>query len=213
MELLKRAIECCSYLKIDNIVVHSIHQKGFLKEECFKENKAFYLSFLDFANDLGVKILTENFNKMIFPSEWYWIDNPHDLIELIESVDHPNLGVCYDIGHANLIDIPQHEQIKLLGKYINAIHVQDNNGEKDYHVPPLMGTTNFDSVMYGLKEIGFKGYFTLEAEYTFMRSAFKTKFEKDDRLGVVPLFLKLESQKMLYKIAKHILESYDLFEE
>lgn len=212
MFMLRRSIECCAYLGIENIVVHSGHENGVLKEENFRKNKDFYLSFLDFAQNLGVKILTENFNKMAYPDTWYWTDNVYDLKELVEYINHPNLAVCYDIGHANMQKTPQHEQIKHLGKYLKALHVQDNNGEIDYHFAPFFGTANYDSVISGLKEIGFNGYFTLEADCFFMRKEFRTEFG-ENKLFSVPLEIKLDAEKMLYKIAKHILESYGLFDE
>ena len=212
MFMLRRSIECCAYLGIENIVVHSGHENGVLKEEYFRKNKDFYLSFLDFAQNLGVKILTENFNKMAYPDTWYWTDNVYDLKELVEYINHPNLAVCYDIGHANMQTMSQHEQIKYLGNYLKALHVQDNNGEIDYHIAPFFGTTNYDSVMSGLKEIGFNGYFTLEADCFFMRKEFRTEFG-ENKLFSVPLEIKLDAEKMLYKIAKHILESYGLFDE
>ena len=213
MFMLRRSIECCAYLGIDKIVVHSGHEMGVLKKENFEKNKEFYLSILDFAQNLGVKILTENFNKMTLPDKWYWTDNPCDIVQLLELINHPNLAVCYDIGHANLIDIAQHEQLATLGKRVEALHVQDNNGQLDYHVAPFFGTTNFDSVMYGLKEIGYNGYFTLESTNFYTGDYFKKKFDKDDRLFGLPIELKIQGQKLLYQLAKHMLVSYDCFEE
>ena len=211
-KVLRRVIECCSYLKIDKLVVHSIFKREISKAENFKLNKEFYLNFLDYAESLGVKILTENFNKCISPEKLYYIDDVKDLKELVEYINHKNLGVCYDIGHANMQDAPQNEQLKVLGKYVDALHVQDNNGLIDYHIAPFFGTTNYDSVMDGLKEIGYNGYFTLEATYFFMRPEFRTKY-KENKLFRVPFEIKLEAEKMLYSIAKHILLTYDCFEE
>ena len=212
MFILKRSIECASYLGIENIVVHSGHQQNVLKEESFKKNKEFYLSILDFAEELGVKILTENFNKMAYPDTWFWTDNVYDVIELVEYINHPNLAVCYDIGHANMQKTPQHEQIIHLGKYLKAVHVQDNNGYLDYHVAPFFGTTNFDSVMHGLKEIGFNGYFTLEASNFYTGDYFKTKFG-ENKLYTLPIEFKIKGQKLLYELTKHILVTYDCFSE
>ncbi len=211
-KVLRRVIECCSYLKIENLVVHSLLKRGISKEETFRLNKEFYLSFLDYAESLGVKILTENFNKCVDPNSFYYIDNSCDLVEFVEYVNHPNLFVCYDIGHANMQETPQDEQIKTLGKHIKALHVQDNNKLVDYHVAPFFGTTNYDSVMDGLKEIGYNGYFTLEANCFFMRKEFRTRYG-ENKLFTVPLEIKLEAEKLLYSIAKHILISYNAFEE
>lgn len=212
MFMLRRSIECCAYLGIDNIVVHTGHQAGIFKEESFRLNKEFYLSFLDYAQDLGVKILTENFNKCENPSSYYYIDNVYELKQLIDYINHPNLYVCFDIGHGNMQETSLYEQIKYLGGLIKALHVQDNEKTKDLHTAPFFGTANYDEVMCALKEIGYNGYFTLEADCFFMRKEFRTEFG-ENKLFSVPLEIKLDAEKMLYKIAKHILVSYDLFEE
>lgn len=212
MKALYRSIECSAYLGIENLVVHSGHQRGILKEENFIKNKEFFLPVLDFAQNLGVKILTENLNLMKCPNEWYWTETVEDVKELVEYINHPNLYVCYDIGHANMQPVPQHEQLKVLGELIKAIHVQDNNAGADYHLPPLVGTTNYDSVMKGLIDIGFNGYFTLEASNIFMNKDFKTPFE-ENRLALLPIEFRLKGEKLMYEVAKYILQTYNCFEE
>ena len=208
--LVKRSIECCSYLGIDKIVLHWGLKEGIDKQEYLELNKEFYLKFLDYAEGLGVKILTENANNT--PFNGYFAKNTQELLELVEYVNHPNLAVCYDVGHGNMFDVPQHEQIIPFNKHLVALHVNDNLKTRDYHVAPFFGSTNFDSVMYGLKEIGYNGYFTLESTYFYTGDAFKTKFG-ENKLFTVPLELKLKGEKLLYELTKHILVTYDCFSE
>ena len=44
-----------------------------------------------------------------------------------------------------------------------AIHYKDNSGYSDAHLMQYCGTLDQDAVMKALIEIGYSGYFTLEA--------------------------------------------------
>lgn len=213
IEVNKRCIEACALLGIDHTVVHAGHLKGIsTKEESFEKNKEFYNKLLPFAEEQGVYILTENFNKMFDPN-WYWPDDAQTVLELVEYINHPMLKVCWDTGHGNMKDIPQNESLKLLGKYVRAIHVQDNWSFDDHHLAPFFGTMNLDSLMHGLLEIGFNGYFTFEACSMFMSSQKRRPFLEDTCLLEVPLEIKLKGESLLYEIGKYILTAYDCFEE
>ncbi len=205
-------IKACAKLSIPNLVVHSGYEKGISKEECFKRNKEFYDRLLPYATEYSVDILTENFNKMWDP-ETYWIDNAQELRELVDYIDHPLLNVCWDIGHGNLQSTPQHEALKILGDKVHALHVQDNYNRADSHKAPFFGTTNWDSVMHGLKEIGYNGYFTFESDNLLTGAHAKRAFDQDSRLLVPPVEFQLTLEKLLYDIGKYILTSYDCFEE
>ena len=67
--------------------------------------------------------------------------------------------------------------------------------------------------MYGLKDIGYNGYFTFEADSMFMPPHRKRQFEGDTRLLRVPLEIRIKGEALLYEIGKYILTAYDCFEE
>ena len=205
-----RSIEACALLGIPHIVVHSGYAPNVSVEETMERNKAFYAPLLAAAERCGVTILTENFNKMAF-EDVYWIDNATDLLALINYVDHPLFHAVWDAGHGNLQDMPQHEELAILGKHVRALHVQDNRGDRDSHLMPFQGTLNLDSLMFGLKSIGYDGYFTFEADAMMLGT--RRPFPDDTRLAAVPMELKMMAEKLLYATGKHILTAYDCFEE
>jgi len=207
-----RCIESCAILGIDSVVVHSGYEYGLTKEECFARNKAFYMRLLPQAEKLRIHVLTENFNKM-YKEGVFWIDNARDVLALIEYVDHPYFHTCWDAGHGNLQDMPQDEALRILGKHVYALHVQDNMGDKDSHLPPLFGTLNLDSLMHGLMDIGYQRAFTFESSSFFSPGKNRRPFEKDQRMLNAPLQLKLKAENLLYEIGKCTLEAYDCFEE
>ncbi len=202
-----RSIDVSAELGIKNIVVHSGYRPHLPKFETFRENREFFMPLLKRAEELDVYILCENFNKM-GDVNTYWIDNAYDLREFIDYVDHPRLHACWDMGHGNLQSHPQHEAIRLLGKeHLYALHVQDNLGDRDSHLCPYFGTLNLDSVMFGLKEIDFQGYFTFEVDALPYYQAPRADFPQDTRLLRPSLELKIAAEKFLYAVGEHIIKT------
>ena len=206
-----RCVDACGAWKIKNLVVHSGYRRGLSPEETFEENKAFFLPLLDRAEKYGVNILVENFNKMNIDG-LYWIDNAPDLLRMIECVDHPLFHAVWDVGHANMQEMPQDEALGLLGKHVKALHIQDNMGDKDSHLTPFLGSLSLDAVMNGLMDIGYDGYFTFEVS-AFAPAAKRRRSSCDDRLLQAPIEIRDAFERYLYELGKCILEKYNCFEE
>lgn len=212
VRLTKQSVTAAAYLGIPNIVVHSGYAKDMPKAETFKQNKLFYEDILKVAEKHGITVLTENFNKM-FDEHYYWVDSAEDLSELIEYIDHPLLKACWDVGHGNLQELPQHEALKMLGDKVRALHIQDNMGNDDHHTFPFTGTLNFDSIMHGLQDINYKGYFTFEADNMPASASRRRKFEEDTRCLQLPVEFRRKYESILYDIGRFILTKYNCFEE
>ena len=206
-----KCVYACKTLGIPNLVVHSGYLPGLSVEETFALNKVFYRPLLSAAEECGVNILVENFNKMHVEG-LYWIDNAPDLLALIEYVDHPLFHAVWDVGHANMQEMPQDEALRLLGKHVYALHVQDNLGNSDAHMAPFFGSTSLDAVMHGLLDIGYDGYFTFESGNIFLPTGKKRPYDADKRLLRAPLSLRLKAEQFLYEIGKCVLEAYDVYE-
>ena len=212
IEATKKSIEACAELGIKNIIVHSGYDSGISKEECFIRNKEFYNKLFPTAEKFVINILTENFNKMCIP-EIFWVDNASDMHELIEFIEHPLFHCCWDTGHANMQEMPQNEELKILGKDVYALHVQDNFKNDDHHTAPFFGTLNLDSLMHGLIDIGYNGYFTFEADCMITPTNRKRSYQEDKRLVLPSIEIKDKAESLLYDIGKHILTAYNCFEE
>lgn len=207
-----RCIDACAEWNIPNIVVHSGYAQGLSKEQTFEENKKFFLPLLERAEKYNINILVENFNRMCVPG-LYWIDNARDLLALIEIVNHPLFHAVWDIGHANLQEMPQDEELKLLSHHVRAFHIHDNMGDNDSHLAPFLGTVNLDAVINGMFDIGYKGYFTFEVGRFFVSPEYRRKFDKSKLLESAPIELRDEFEKYLYQLGKCVLEKYNCFEE
>lgn len=86
------------------------------------------------------------------------------LIELVDLVNSPHVGICWDFGHAHLTRESQPESLRRIGCRLKATHVQDNGGISDEHTLPFRGTIPWESVMPVLGEIGYQGDFTYEMQ-------------------------------------------------
>lgn len=217
-----RSIEACGYLGIKKLVVHSGVNRAMKgaenMEEYIRQVCSFYEALYPAMEKHGVYVLAENY----IPSgdDTCLFHTGDTLCRLMEMCSHPLMGVCWDIGHANLTGPEdQYKNIMKLGSYLKAVHIQDNYGIHDDHIAPLMGTVDIDAVMRGLKDGGFidnGGVFTFEAENIITRTdAWPNKRNiTGDCVAAIPdIKVKKQAECMLYEIGKHILTKYDCFED
>ncbi len=85
-----------------------------------------------------------------------------ELHELIDAVGAPNMGICLDVGHANVQGVPMDEAVRQCRDRLIATHIQDNDGLRDQHLAPFRGTIDWDSGMAALRESAYDGIFNLE---------------------------------------------------
>ena len=83
-------------------------------------------------------------------------------IEIVRAAGEPNVGVCLDSGHAHLSGVDVAAQVRAAGKLLRDTHFHDNvgpiNGQLfDQHIPPGLGTINWQDVCRALNAIDFPG--------------------------------------------------------
>jgi len=84
------------------------------------------------------------------------------LIALVDDVGSPNVGICLDTSHANVMkaDIPA--GIRRMGERIVATHISDNLGAHDDHLFPFGGRIQWQPIVEALREVGYARLFNLE---------------------------------------------------
>lgn len=133
------SIETGKKLGVSNVVVHTCCHPVMVNQnviDIWCETAAAYLGML--AEKYQVKIFVENTLDI----------NPKILKRLMEMADHERLGVCLDVGHANLSKVPVEVWMEKLRPYIGYMHLNDNMGVYDEHMP--IGTGTIDWI--GLRE-------------------------------------------------------------
>ena len=94
----------------------------------------------DFADDLGVRIAVENMPRM----KLILGKVPDEMAGMIELADRENLGMTLDVGHAHTNGVLS-EFLKM--KEIVHVHIHDNKGRSDEHLPIGDGTIAWAEVM------------------------------------------------------------------
>ena len=159
----KRAIECTAEAGGKICIIHPDNNKS------AEENAQMYLELLPFAKGCGVKIATENM--------WNWNDekdeaasaacsDPASFNAHLDAVNDDFFVACLDIGHAEMRGLGTNapEMIKALGSRLQALHIHDNDLWHDSHQIPMSMGIDFEATAKALKEIDYKGYFTLECD-------------------------------------------------
>lgn len=75
-----------------------------------------------------------------------------------------SLGFCYDSGHDFIWSKTPYELLKKYGSRLWAVHLHDNMGVKDDHLPPGEGRLNWDIIRTGIEKSSYKGSLTLESD-------------------------------------------------
>ena len=211
----KRIIEVCGMLGIENAVIHVGWKEHITKEEFFEMNYHAIKPLFPVMEKSKVNLLIENSSRANMGDKYYLFSGA-EIKEFIKYVNHPLVHACWDVGHAN-IEGAQYENITALGDDLRALHVHDNNGKSDEHVVLFRGTLNIDEVITALIDIGYKGYFTFEADSTL--SFGKTwllnrrEFDKDTRLFNPTTEMFDAAEKFLFDIGKACLNAYGIYEE
>lgn len=135
-------------------------------------NVEFFSKLMPFAREYGVKLAVENmwdWDTKISRAFFCNCATAESYLEHILPVNDDHFVACLDIGHAemmgdltNCVDI-----IKTLGTKIQALHIHDNDKIHDNHEIPLSMNIDFPPIIKALKDVGYKGDFTLEASTYF----------------------------------------------
>jgi len=105
---------------------------------------------LKIAEELNILIAIENTSRADY--------NQFVLKELPSQ----NLGLCYDSSHDWLYNSNQGELLEKSGKRLMAVHLSDNDGQKDRHWLPGEGNIDWEEVTDIFPYRSYNGNITLE---------------------------------------------------
>jgi len=166
LDLLGRTLEYCRAVGCSILVVHPNHTDSLpLGWDAMKRNSIEALRVVaEKAEDLGVRIALEN---MIDKDGRRFGGRVSDLKEIISAVGSNNIGICFDTGHTNLLTDPNislYDEIIKAGEHLWTLHLHDNDGKDDWHLPPGMGSIDWSRVIEALWNIGYDGVFMMEIQ-------------------------------------------------
>jgi sugar phosphate isomerase/epimerase len=142
MDEIKRAIEVAEYFPFRFLVQHIGRTNEYDDPHKFESALSSIEHLRAFARPLGVTLLIEN-----TPSD---LATPERIKELLKALHYPDLGVCFDTGHAHMLS-SVHQAFDVLGDRIRSTHVHDNNRDRDSHLWPGEGNIDWNQTMQSLR--------------------------------------------------------------
>lgn len=145
-------------------------------EKALQDNVHRIQNHLKTAEKYNVGIAIENLPFFYdTPNNRFYCSKAEEVCELIDHLNHPLIGACWDFGHINLIGCDQFgntiasgydtkKALESMENRIKIIHVHDNYGDYDWHHCPTIGTVNWYELLPVLFQRDFSGYFSLECE-------------------------------------------------
>ncbi|MCP4378375.1 MAG: sugar phosphate isomerase/epimerase [bacterium] len=115
-------------------------------------------ALLKVAEQVGINLAMEN----MLPD--YLCGKISDVRSLLDEFDTPLLGVCFDVGHANIATENISQAISALQDRIIAFHLHDNDGTRDIHIQPLYGSIDWPVLVAKLLGLNFTHPFSIECD-------------------------------------------------
>ena len=106
-----------------------------------------------YAKEQGITLAIEALNRY----ETYLVNNLTLALRFVEEVNVEGVGIMADLFHMSKEERSMTESIKKISRYLAHVHIADNTREA-----AGLGQTDFRPVISLLKELGYKGYITME---------------------------------------------------
>ncbi len=188
--VIRRAIRATGLLGAPVIVIHpAMYGQYRTKEALAKaldDNIAMYRSLEDDLARAGVKAALENMfgwddeTDRAIPTVF---STAAEMAEALTRLGGDHYCACLDIGHAGIVGQSPAEMIRTLAPWLECLHVHDNDGVTDQHLPPFLGSIDFARVTDALREVGYKGVMNLEL------NAFPARFPPEMESAVLALLV------------------------
>ncbi len=162
-DVVEKTMQCCQIMGIQYTVVHPIWRRADFSiiesvDEFLDVNVRQVQLAVQLAEKYKVKALSENLL-------WGASIPAKNIDLLVDAVNSPYFGWCFDTGHAHALGERSTSLIGLHNKP-DMFHIQDNHGDHhDDHLRPFDGTLDWYEFMRVVKEIGYENDFTLEAHH------------------------------------------------
>lgn len=130
-----------------------------------------FMRMVETAERAGVDLAFENLKA------------PDRLYEFIARADSPRVGVCFDSGH-NHCHCPERRVCRDFSDKIKAVHLHDNFGDRDSHLIPFDGNSDWHVIRNELIDSAYAGAWSLEIEHPLTDMFGKTLDPADPYVGM-----------------------------
>jgi sugar phosphate isomerase/epimerase len=133
LKMFKDYIKDCAEFDIPAAVMHTCDLESF--EPNLDKGKAFFSELAESGEKYGVDIAVENVSRQYL------------LIYLLEEINTPHFGMCYDSSHDFLEEANSGRILMNYKDRIKALHLSDNDFNCDRHWIPREGKIPLDRVL------------------------------------------------------------------
>lgn len=112
----------------------------------------------DCAQAAGSRLCVEHFPGLSLPTA-------RGTLKFLDDIGHPNLYLLLDLGHLQMSNEDPVSVIDHAGERLGYVHLDDNDGNGDLHLPLLQGVmqeTDLDRTFAALQTVGYDGAVSLE---------------------------------------------------
>ena len=175
ISIYKKIIPFLDEVGCKHLIVHGLtkneQMEDLTPEEAVRLNLHLYESLIpELQQAKQLKVCLENLpTDSMMLGRCFWIgccSNPYvaaDWIDrLNEKASKKCFGLCLDTGHLNVLRIPFHDYIPILGDRILCVHIHDNNQNSDSHLMPYVGSIFWKDFLIELKKVGYSGDLSFE---------------------------------------------------
>lgn len=156
LEFLRAAVDLSRALGARNMAISTGRMDpGDRRDNAMRRLQDSLSRLLDYAEPRGIRLGLEYEPGLL-------VHDCETLEEILERVPHPFLGANLDIGHAYCAgeDVPA--TIRRLGKRVWNFHFEDIRDRVHQHLVAGEGDIDFVTVLQAIRQIGYRGYITLE---------------------------------------------------
>jgi sugar phosphate isomerase/epimerase len=147
----------CKYMVIHPLMPYG-YDKDPNKEEFYRINFEFFNKLIKVCEENDVVICLEN-----MPMPLLSISSPQAVLDFVKEINSPYMGICLDTGHSSVLKVSPGDAVRTIGKkYLKVLHIHDNMGRQDQHLPPFKGVIDWEDFSKALKEIEFEGCLSVE---------------------------------------------------
>lgn len=178
-ERLRQVFELVPLFRPRTVVCHpSFDARYYVSTEMqwLENSLSFWGDFAERAARLNTLLVLEN----VYES------TPRQLARLLKGLASPHVRFCLDTGHFNAFsNAPLIAWLEELGDFLGEIHLHDNDGSRDGHLPIGEGNFPFTELFAFLRQREPRPILTLEAHSTehFLRTV--ATLEKNRLFGLI----------------------------
>lgn len=157
VERLRRVFELLPLFRPRSIVCHpSFDEKYYIsgEEQWLANSVETWNCLIEYVKGTETIIAMENVYER----------GPHQLRPLFDALNSPHIRFCFDTGHANTFgSAPYQEWMEAFGDRLGEIHIHDNNGTTDQHLPVGEGNFPFRELLALVRRKNLTPILTVEA--------------------------------------------------